>query len=1212
MTAQGAVGRRQRLRIATLALLAALLASAGFAARAGAEAPPPELWTKCEHGSGAGQCAFPRGIVADPASGNVFISDQQNDRVVEFTIWGEFVKTWGWDVVASGPDDDVTPPANQLETCVPANGDVCKAGLGGGGRGQLDAPLGIGRDAAGNIYVQDTSNKRVVKFDPAGAFVLMFGGAVNKTKVEEGAPAAQQNLCPVDPADVCQAGTSGGGDGEFNALGDTTANIGIAPGGGIFVGDKERIEEFEPNGSFKGSIGGSAMAGAGVKSIAVDPSGNLFVALIGKENVLKLGAAGEVLCTAKTESSSLVPSRAVAADGAGNLYVVDDDVIRKYSPTCVQDAEFAFKPGIGRSAGIAVSAACGIKGVDLYVSSISFLAPTEDFVRAFGSPPDPTVCPAPPQPPTVEDQHALSVGTDRAVVRARVNPRFWPDTAYYVQYGTADCRESPSACEEKALFPGAALSQTVGFPVITAGVELEGLQPGTTYYYRFVAQSSGGGPVFGEDPDGEGPGAASAEEGLSGSFLTYSSALPSKGDCPNQVFRTGSSAALPDCRAYEMVSPVDKGGGDVVAVTTPRGRDSAIDQSAADGEAITYSSYRAFGGPLGGPFTPQYLARRGSGGWSTASISPPQEGPSYAELTILDSQYKAFSEDLCDSWVLQLTAPQLTAAAVAGFPNLYHRQLCGPGAGTYEALTTLSPVGVEPRKFLPSIQGFSSEGSHAVFRVQGYENAPASTQLYEYDNDEVRLVCVLPNGTPFKGNCTAGSNNSNNAPTEARYAGVNHAISDDGSRIFWSDSDLAAGALYVRVNGEETIAVSKAKAVFMTAAPDGSRVIFRLPDASGGELHEYDVEAEEDRLIAKGTLGIMGAGEDAELVYLVSREVLTGEAPNSEGAKAEAGAPNLYLYQAGEEGGFTFLATLPDADFNSTYTPVAPDPTKHTSRVSPDGLHVAFMSTGSLTGSDNTDAASPAECGKKGGVCDAQVFLYGAESGELRCVSCSPGGARPAGARVRYNGNLTDMTAAAKIPTALSQFHSSRVLSADGSRLFFETTQPLVLPDTNDRQDVYEWEEAGSRAQCEALGAELFLREEGGCISLISSGHSSSDSTFVDADSSGRDVFFKTNSSLLSQDPGLIDIYDARSGGGFPPPPPARPGCQGESCQSPSAPPDDATPASSSFQGEGNQKPVQHKKKARGKKRRHAKHRSRHQKKDKRQQRAGSRGRAQR
>ena len=55
------------------------------------------------------------------------------------------------------------------------------------------------------------------------------------------------------------------------------------------------------------------------------------------------------------------------------------------------------------------------------------------------------------------------------------------------------------------------------------------------------------------------------------------------------------------------------------------------------------------------------------------------------------------------------------------------------------------------------------------------------------------------------------------------------------------------------------------------------------------------------------------------------------------------------------------------------------------------------------------------------------------------------------------------------------------------------------------------------------------MQSPGGCISLISSGASAEDSQFMDADDSGDNVFFTTEASLLPQDPGLVDVYDATS-----------------------------------------------------------------------------------
>jgi hypothetical protein len=162
--------------------------------------------------------------------------------------------------------------------------------------------------------------------------------------------------------------------------------------------------------------------------------------------------------------------------------------------------------------------------------------------------------------------------------------------------------------------------------------------------------------------------------------------------------------------------------------------------------------------------------------------------------------------------------------------------------------------------------------------------------------------------------------------------------------------------------------------------------------------------------------------------------------------------------------------------------------------------------------------------------------------------------------------------AAAQLPVAESQLQSPRVLSEDGARLFFESFDPLSARDTNRQQDVYEWEATGA-SNCAASSPGYNPAFEG-CVNLISSGDSNSASEIVDSSADGRDVFFKTDSSLLPQDPGLVDIYDAREGGGFPPPSPPPPACQGEGCQPAGQPPADASPSSETYEGPGNEAPA--------------------------------------
>ena len=156
---------------------------------------------------------------------------------------------------------------------------------------------------------------------------------------------------------------------------------------------------------------------------------------------------------------------------------------------------------------------------DVYVATTDFSS--INYINAFGPPPialdDPPVV-----PPTIVSQYAVSVGRTAATVRAAINPNFWADTTYYVEYGTEDCEVV--VCTRQPAPPGAKLtSKVTKTPVTSAGVTLAGLQPGVTYHYRFVAQSSGGGPTIGADRTFTAPVAQGAGAG-----------------CANQAFRIGA------------------------------------------------------------------------------------------------------------------------------------------------------------------------------------------------------------------------------------------------------------------------------------------------------------------------------------------------------------------------------------------------------------------------------------------------------------------------------------------------------------------------------------------------------------------------------------------------------------------------------------------------------------------------------------------------
>jgi hypothetical protein len=176
----------------------------------------------------------------------------------------------------------------------------------------------------------------------------------------------------------------------------------------------------------------------------------------------------------------------------------------------------------------------------------------------------------------------------------------------------------------------------------------------------------------------------------------------------------------------------------------------------------------------------------------------------------------------------------------------------------------------------------------------------------------------------------------------------------------------------------------------------------------------------------------------------------------------------------------------------------------------------------------------------------------------------------------------TKVPAAAWIPTWEQPTHASNVISTNGQRLFFNSFDALLPGDTNGTQDVYQWETLGT-GTCKESDPRFFA-QNGGCIDLISSGQNPFESEFWEASPDGEDVFFNTEASLVPQDPGSIDLYDARVQGGFPQPV-VKEQCEGEACQSPPPPPAYNDGSSATYNGPANVKQPKRKRCAKGKRR---------------------------
>ena len=396
--------------------------------------------------------------------------------------------------------------------------------------------------------------------------------------------------------------------------------------------------------------------------------------------------------------------------------------------------------------------------------------------------------------------------------------------------------------------------------------------------------------------------------------------------CPNDAFRVGASANLPDCRAYEMVTPPQKNGADVLP-------NPQRTRAAASGNAIQFSSLTGFGDVRGGSRATDYIAVRDSDGvWRTHGITPVQEPSSFVPDVGagFEPRYMGeFSSDLSQG-VFMAKTPLTTAPNVAHTVNLYLRNdLLTPGAGAYQLLTdAVSDQGsvYDPSLALqPQVAGASADFSHVLFESRRSllpETAaldPSEPKLYEWVNGTLRYVGMVPTAPASTCGgagpaCVASvSQAGRGALFENSY--TLGTISQDGRRVVFTVPDPIGGAqvhdgqLYLRddqgtpalsddvtvqVNASERVVPdTQQTALFWAASSDGSKVFFttaeKLTDEdpnSSNDLYRYDLGAPADSRLTRVSVdsepadnpgndlanghnvaGALGASSDGNTVY---------------------------------------------------------------------------------------------------------------------------------------------------------------------------------------------------------------------------------------------------------------------------------------------------------------------------------------------------------
>ncbi len=647
-----------------------------------------------------------------------------------------------------------------------------------------------------------------------------------------------------------------------------------------------------------------------------------------------------------------------------------------------------------------------------------------------------------------------------------------------------------------------------------------------------------------------------ARQGMARARLGSMAALVVALACWQGIAVGVAQAALPDGRAYELISAANKAGGDVIG--SP-GRVRVAD----DGNAVEYSSLRTFGDAVGAGVASNYMALRtpGSGqGWVSHGIYPPQPALSFKAIVDgLEGRYvKEFSPDLSRGVVLTWR-PLTDAPAVANVTNLYLRDdLRTPGGGHYELVSDcplcITPLESENLSSYPVYVGGTPNLDRVLFEsvlnlVEGARGAGA--KLYEWDEatQAITLAGILPDGR------AATKSAGGNGQVSSQGSVTHHAISDDGSKVFFTAAPARAANVYMRVEGASTVLLNRSEATspdapqsaqFWDASQSGSRVFLtsgeRLtddaPSTSDAKLYMYDTTLPDDDphnlMFINGdhepsdpssnlVKGVVGASADGHTVYFTATTQL------------EAGKPSL-TYGAAmyvwHDGDIRFISDLPGEDEATLADGVITG--SRTSRVSPSG-DLVYLST-EPTGPNGYDHGN---CPQTITDACAQLYVYTIRDHTLRCASCNP--SRDPG----HANAVTSLFAIASGGVSATK-HLSRVISDDGHYVFFTTSDALLPADVNGKSDAYEYD------------------THSGALSLISSGRGTADSYAIETTPDGHDVYFVTRDQLTGWDTDAnYDLYDARINGGLPDPPPPALACSGQDCHGPLTVPPTAQSTSS-------------------------------------------------
>jgi hypothetical protein len=1183
----------------------------------------------------------PSDIAIDQSTSDVYVSDLANHRIEKFTASGDFLLMFGKGVNATGAN---VCTAVLGEECRPGEAGSTPAAFDGTGNGTGSPERGhlyIAVDnssgpSAGDVYIGDTGDNLVLKFDSSGHLITSWGDASLT------GPAPQGQL------DGSSAKASAKIEGPFSqhppVSGEGIMGIAVDNSGNLWVHARSfknffsNIFEFAPDGSF---LSASATSQINGESLAIDLAGDLYLQGAGGAAISKttpsadrigfvelrsqlegFGSTNFGIAIDPLTSDIFVSLQLHQGLGIGHYVGPECNPFQGVAHghghifTCTMH-DFFGGENLTAPQGLAIGAAATVYVVDsgdlgsggthpaqvvvfegtgphVSTGSTSSLNDTSATVTGLVDPADRgdvTTCrfeyglnssygssvPCEPATPyasagnevevhallpglspgttyhyrvAAANSHDQSVGTDHelattaspsidafsssgvtattADLNARINPEGLQTTCLF-EYGTTPNYGQLTACPNEGSIGSSHAYQLVS-------TNLSELQERVVYHFRVVAENSSGKTVT-EDQ-------------------TFSFFAPS---CPNQAERQQTKASyLPDCRAYELVSPGNANG---TLLTNPPVAVSPYANDAFD-----------FGGTAGiipGAGDPEnniredtYAAIRTPTGWNSHFVGIPGNQASEGETRLTNrsmDRFLTFENTYLD--FQQQRAPAVDASA----PYLYAAS--GELLGQWPTGLAAIPNGRRSfGSFQPSADfshlAFSS--NNVAFSPNGLITAPGSAYDFDTKSKTISLISKTASGQDIP------QQPSNPEPGEAiqfperfpaKYGtGTNWypAVSTDGSHILMSTREGSGSGvrLYMRVNDAITYEISPGRNVgYVGMTEDGAKVFFTSKEQLTGADHDTsadlylwseagEAEGTPLTLISKGdnpgaagepgqsdschaswvsgcgALPVVGALQSDNAIAARSGAIYFYSPEQLDGTKGAPNQENLYLYTGAA---VRYVATL--APGSSCIQVNGGNDCSNGPllriQVSPEGDHAAFVTSQNLTAYSSNG--------------HQEMFSYdpSATKGPV-CVSCNPQGA-PASSDVSASEAGLFMT--------------------DDGRTVFYTTESLVPQDTNGFPDVYEYVEGRP---------QLITTGTGGPETVTVSdsfGSSTRSAGLAAVSADGTNIFFSTYNTLVPQDRNgnFLKFYDARTGGGFFLPPAAAPcqaadECHGAGSNAPGAP----------------------------------------------------------